>query len=224
MAYILYPDIIERHYLMKYLFFDIEGASPKLSTIATFGFVLTDTEFNVIERDDILMNPDSKYDWYVLKHLLSYTKAELSQKPKFNEHFMRIQALIEDNDTLVCGYSISNDLKYLNSECKRYDLPSLDFSFLDVQTLTDRFFESKNQIGIERAFSMLGIEDSILLHRSDEDALATMKVAKAVCEKNASSLTDLSKVFVCTGKNKNYSFTNDNAAQHSINMIHHNIA
>ena len=63
---------------MKYLFFDIEGACPKLSTIATFGYVLTDENFNVTAREDILMNPASKYDWYVLKHLLSYTKAELA--------------------------------------------------------------------------------------------------------------------------------------------------
>ena len=196
---------------MKYLFFDIEGACPKLSTIATFGYVLTDKNFNVLAREDILMNPDSKYDWYVVKHLLAYTKAELSKEPKFSEHHEKIKKLLEDGETVVCGYSIVNDLKYLNSECKRYSLPPLTFSFLDVQTLADKYFESKNQIGIERAYAMLEIEDEILLHRSDEDAFAAMKVAKKLCEKTGLSLTELSEKYTCTGKNHRYTFENHSA-------------
>ena len=147
---------------MKYLFFDIEGACPKLSTIATFGYALTDESFNVLAREDILMNPASRYDWYVVKNLLSYTKAELAKQPKFDAHYDKLKSLLEDGETIVCGYSIVNDLKYLNSECKRYSLPPLRFSFLDVQTLADKYFESKNQIGIERAYAML--ESMILLY------------------------------------------------------------
>jgi DNA polymerase III epsilon subunit-like protein len=198
---------------MKYLFFDIEGACPKLSTIATFGYALTDESFNVLAREDILMNPASKYDWYVLKNLLAYTKAELAKHPKFSEHYEKIKSLLEDSETIVCGFSIVNDLKYLNSECKRYSLPSFTFSFLDVQKLTDKYFESKNQIGIERAYAMLEITDEILLHRSDEDALAAMKVAKKLCEKTGLTLTELSEKYVCTGKNFLYTFENHSAPQ-----------
>jgi DNA polymerase III epsilon subunit-like protein len=198
---------------MKYLFFDIEGACPKLSTIATFGYALTDESFNVLAREDILMNPASKYDWYVLKNLLAYTKAELAKHPKFSEHYEKIKSLLEDSETIVCGFSIVNDLKYLNSECKRYSLPSFTFSFLDVQKLTDKYFESKNQIGIERAYAMLEITDEILLHRSDEDALAAMKVAKKLCEKTGLTLTALSEKYVCTGKNFLYTFENHSAPQ-----------
>ena len=200
---------------MKYLFFDIEGACPKLSTIATFGYALTDESFNVLAREDILMNPASRYDWYVLKNLLSYTKAELAKHPKFDAHYEKLKALLEDGETVVCGYSIVNDLKYLNSECKRYSLPPLRFSFLDVQTLADRYFESKNQIGIERAYAMLEINDEILLHRSDEDALAAMKVAKKLCEKTGLTLPELSQKYTCTGKNFQYTFEN-HSAPHTI--------
>lgn len=154
------------------------------------------------------MNPDSKYDWYVLKHLLSYTKAELAKHPKFNEHHKKIKSLLENEETIVCGYSIVNDLKYLNCECKRYSLPPLRFAFLDVQTLIDKYFESKNQIGIERAYAMLEIEDEILLHRSDEDALAAMKVAKRLCEKTGLTLPELTEKYTCTGKNFRYTFEN----------------
>ena len=198
---------------MKYLFFDIEGACPKLSTIATFGYALTDESFNVLAREDILMNPASRYDWYVLKNLLSYTKAELANHPKFDAHYGKLKSLLEDSETIVCGYSIVNDLKYLNSECKRYSLPPLCFSFMDVQTLADKYFESKNQIGIERAYAMLEITDEILLHRSDEDALAAMKVAKKLCEKTGLTLPELTEKYICTGKNFRYTFENHSAPQ-----------
>ena len=193
----------ERHD-MKYLFFDIEGACPKLSTIATFGYVLTDEDFSILAKEDILMNPNSKYDWYVLKNLLSYKKAELAKEPKFDFHYDKIKSLLEDKDTLVCGFSISNDLRYLNGECKRYSLPSLDFDYMDVQKITDIIFEIKNQTGIERAYALLDIKDEILLHRSDEDALAAMKVAKKICEIKSSSLSNLISVYQCTGKNHAY--------------------
>jgi DNA polymerase III epsilon subunit-like protein len=157
------------------------------------------------------MNPASRYDWYVLKNLLSYTKAELAKQPKFDAHYDKLKSLLEDSETVVCGYSIVNDLKYLNSECKRYSLPPLTFSFLDVQTLADRYFESKNQIGIERAYAMLEINDEILLHRSDEDALAAMKVAKKLCEKTGLTLPELSAKYTCTGKNFRYTFENHSA-------------
>lgn len=189
---------------MKYLFFDIEGACPKLSTIATFGYVVTDEDFVVSVREDILMNPDSKYDWYVVKNLLSYTKAQLAAEPKFDFHYNKIKNLLEDKETLVCGFSIANDLKYLNSECRRYFLPSITFRYMDVQTLADKFFESKNQIGIERAYAMLEIDDKILLHRSDEDALAAMKVAKKICSIKGTNLLELAKIYDCTGKNSGY--------------------
>ncbi len=187
--------------LMKYLFFDIEGACPKLGTIATFGYVITDENFRVSEREDILMNPNSKYDWYVLKNLLSYTKAQLAAEPKFDFHYKNLKRLLEDKDTLVCGFSISNDLKYLNSECRRYSLPPIIFRYIDIQTLTDKIFESRNQIGIERAYALLGIEDKILLHRSDEDALAAMKVAEKICSLKGLSLSELAERYACTGKN-----------------------
>lgn len=187
---------------MKYLFFDIEGACPKLSTIATFGYVLTDEDLGVIAREDILMNPNSKYDWYVVKNLLSYTKAQLAAEPKFNFHYGKIKELLEDEDILVCGFSITNDLKYLNSECRRYSLPPLLFRYTDIQTIADKFFDSKNQIGIERAYAMLEIEDKILLHRSDEDAFAAMKVAKKLCNIKEMNLFALAKAYGCIGKNE----------------------
>ena len=43
----------------KYLFFDIESIDRKSRFTCTFGYVLVDKDFNVIESDDILINPNA---------------------------------------------------------------------------------------------------------------------------------------------------------------------
>ena len=48
---------------MKYVFFDIECACvfKSVAKICAFGYVLTDEQFNVLEREDILLNPKGKF-------------------------------------------------------------------------------------------------------------------------------------------------------------------
>ena len=44
---------------MDYLFFDIEASEGK--SICSFGYVLTDDELNIKEKNDILINPKSVF-------------------------------------------------------------------------------------------------------------------------------------------------------------------
>lgn len=74
----------------KYLFFDIESIDRKSRFICTFGYVLIDENFNIIESDDILINPNViEYDWYVLKNMFYYTKEDALASPTF-EHFLNV--------------------------------------------------------------------------------------------------------------------------------------
>lgn len=41
---------------MRYLFFDIECCNGR--DICEFGYVITDTEFNVLEKNDFTINPE----------------------------------------------------------------------------------------------------------------------------------------------------------------------
>lgn len=58
---------------MNYLFYDIECANSFGGTgkICSFGYVLTNENFEVITEDDVLINPNDKWDWYVLKNMRS---------------------------------------------------------------------------------------------------------------------------------------------------------
>ena len=48
---------------MKYLFFDIECASVFKNTakICAFGYCLTDEDFHILEKEDILVNPQGGF-------------------------------------------------------------------------------------------------------------------------------------------------------------------
>ena len=52
--------------MMKYLFFDLEYASQKggTSKICEFGYVVTDENFNILEKDNLIINPNIyRYEW-----------------------------------------------------------------------------------------------------------------------------------------------------------------
>ena len=63
---------------MKYLFFDIECANcfNNIGKICEFGYVMTDEKFKVLDKNLILINPNTKFDWYVAKNLLAHSKKQ----------------------------------------------------------------------------------------------------------------------------------------------------
>ena len=60
---------------MNYLFFDVESIDLKHETICSFGYILTDENFNMIENDDLLINPNLKknqFDKWSIDKILKY--------------------------------------------------------------------------------------------------------------------------------------------------------
>ncbi len=190
---------------MKYLFFDIECANPRFNSICTFGYVLTDEDFTVLDKRDILINPETSYDKYVVKNILHYSTELLNAQMPFPCFFDEIRDMMSDNDTVVFGFSISNDIRFLNETCIRYRLPSLTYTFYDVQRLFGQYAKVTDQAGIEKAFELLLLGKPDGVHRSDEDAYATMLILKAlVKESNMSSVAFLVKHPDCSGTNDNF--------------------
>ena len=95
---------------LKYLFFDIECANCQGSQgkIFSFGYLVTDRDFNfLVPPTDILMNPDSHFEPYVLNKILSYPMEQIKSSPEFPEHYERLKALLEDPDTMVVGFAVA---------------------------------------------------------------------------------------------------------------------
>ena len=203
---------------MKYLFFDIECSvvSKTAAKICAFGYCLADEKFQILEKEDILINPQGSFHLTDRKGtqglVLPYQYGEFKKYPTFSEKAEKIYGLLQDPDTLVAGHATMNDVKYLNLESKRFSLPSFCFSFADTQ------FVYMNKIGdFSRQFALGTIAASLgvdcVPHRAVDDAYATMKVAEAMCKEEGLSFAGLLEKYQITlGKIENYEITQNTSA------------
>ena len=200
---------------MKYLFFDIECSvvSKTAAKICAFGYCLTDEKFNILEKEDLLINPQGGFHLTDRKGtqglVLPYEYANFKKYPTFTEYKEKIYGLLQDPDVLVVGHAVMNDVKYLNLESKRFHLPSFAFRFADTQFLyMNRIQDFSRQFGLGTIAEILGVE--FVAHRAVDDAYATMRIAKALCDAEGEgvTLTDLLEKYQITlGEIKDYEIT-----------------
>ena len=194
---------------MKYLFFDIECAvvSKTAAKICAFGYCLTDENFQILEKEDLLINPQGGFHLTDRKGeqglVLPYKYEEFKKYPVFTQRADKIYALLQDVDTLVIGHAVMNDVKYLNLESKRFSLPPLAFNFADTQFVyMNKIGEFSRQFGLKSIAQELGVE--FVEHRAVDDAYATMKVAEAMCKAENLSFTKLLEKYEITpGRTEN---------------------
>ncbi|MDE7158602.1 MAG: 3'-5' exonuclease [Clostridiales bacterium] len=195
---------------MKYVFFDIECACvfKNVAKICAFGYVVTDEKFNVLEREDILMNPKGKFHLTDRKGkeglVLPYEYEDFKKYAPFPAAYRRIKELLEQKDAIVLGHATLNDVNYLNLETKRYKLPSFKFEFHDTQFFymnTEKCFT--RQYGLGAMASELGVE--FTPHRAVDDAYATMRVCEALCKRENTDVVGLiARYRIRAGKVVNY--------------------
>lgn len=179
---------------MKYLFFDVECGNcyNKTGKICSFGYVLTDDKFNVIKKDDILINHDDVWDKYVKEHIIQYNIKIFKNKPKFNEVFDEIKSLMMNDETICFGFDCNNDMKYLNDECERYHLEKLMPKLFDIQDIQKVLNGDKNGMGLVKLVELYNINyDQFVAHNSRDDAEMSMLVLIGICKKYLLSLEQL---------------------------------
>ncbi len=203
---------------MKYLFFDIECSvvSKKAAKICAFGYCLTDEKFHILEKEDILINPQGGFHLTDRKGeqglVLPYEYAGFKKYPTFPEKAKKIYALLQDTDTLVVGHASMNDVKYLNLESRRFSLPSFEFAFADTQFLyMNKIGEFSRQFGLGAIAQSLGVD--FVAHRAVDDAYATMRVAEAMCKEAGCSLIELlARYQITLGRICDYEITQTTSA------------
>ncbi len=185
---------------MNYLFFDIECANcfEGKGKICSFGYVKIDENFNVLEQKDILINPKSKF------HLgkpgtdegitLAYPKEEFLKAPKFDEMYETIRNLLQDENQVVFGHSVGNDLKFIISDCERYKKEKFYIKTYDTQVIYRQMRDLKNDTGLEKLCDEYKIEKEAL-HRSDYDAYITMQVLKNICKERNCGINEIIEEF-----------------------------
>lgn len=198
---------------MKLVFFDIEcaGVHKTYAKICVFGYVVCDENFNILEKEDILINPRGRFELTDRKGekgiTLPYEYSEFKKQPSFPAVYERIKNLLEDKNSYVFGHAVLNDVKYLNLETRRFKLPSFNFRFNDSQLI---FMTYKNdfshQFGLESIAENLGVE--FTPHRAADDAYATMRIVEAMCKVNNCNFEELLKLYkITSGKIENYNIT-----------------
>lgn len=206
---------------MKYLFFDIECAVvfKNVAKICAFGYCLTDEQFNIIEKNDILINPQGRFHLTDRKGrrglVLPYEYDEFKTYPVFPKVVKKIRAMLQDKDTLVAGHATQNDVKYLNLECGRFSLASFEFEYTDTQFLYMNVKKDfSRQFGLGSIVENLGVE--FVAHKAVDDAYATMRVAQELCKAEGLSLPEmLNKYQITNGKISNYEITPCESVAHT---------
>lgn len=167
---------------MRYLFFDIECSDG--THICTFGYVLTDSNFNVLDKQDLLINPEAPFNVgnraFDRKITLAYPPSVFRRQPTFAERYDEIHALLTAEDTLVCGHAVENDVGFLLTACRRYGLDLPGFRYVDSQKLYRKAKGDANDKALEKIMEELQIEGGTL-HKSDDDALCSMLTVRALC-------------------------------------------
>ncbi len=184
---------------MNLVFFDIECASvhKTIAKICAFGYVVCDEQFNIIEKRDILINPKGGFHLTDRKGEhgleLPYDYGEFKKHPPFTEEYPFIKQLLEDKNNLIFGHAILNDVKYLDLETIRFNLPPFNFEFLDSQIMyMTSVGDFTRQFGLEYITADLNVK--FTQHCAADDAYATMKVVEELCAKHKTDVFGLEKV------------------------------
>ena len=133
---------------MRYLFFDIECCNGW--NVCSFGYVVTNELFEIIEKDDIVMNPEAKFNVGRRDIELAYSEREFFLKP-FPEFYDRIKQLLELPHQKIFGHSVDNDARYIRNVCERYDMPYINFRFYDTQVMYKDFANYNKKLSLTKS-------------------------------------------------------------------------
>ena len=193
---------------MKYLAFDIEAANGyQLSSICSIGIVIADERFNIISRENIWINPKTKYNLNGTRQNvgidLHLDKKLLDSSPDFSRVYGRIKSLLESDEYSVLGHAVDADVRMLNAACVRYKLPCINFEFFCSQLLYRLYKDDKDVKSLSKIAAEIGVEFN--QHNSEEDAYATMMTLKFLTEDSGLTADGLlDKYRIRKGVNKNF--------------------
>ena len=184
---------------MRYLFFDLEFASTRdnVRKICEFGYVVTDEDFDLIEKGNMIIDPvikRSEWDRYVIKKILTRPVDEYLTHPDFPSYYGEIKRLFGSAD-FVLGHSVDSDVRAVNDECKRFSLPAIDFDFYDIKRYYKKLTNGENDTGLAKMLDELNIPRADGEHDAGIDAYNTMLAAKGMLASCGMSLGRLIDAF-----------------------------
>lgn len=182
---------------MEYVFFDTEFIPHKDigAKLCSFGYVVCNEGFDILEKDDIIINPG--IDIENVGTLITdgfkyaYPYAVFSGGESFSEVYQRIKSLLTREDAVVIGHSAVCDVCCLMKDIEFYGLSPFDFLYLDIQKMHSYFANSK-KLSLSKLCGIYGVL-MLCEHKSDDDAEMTAMVCKRICERYMTSPKKMTK-------------------------------
>ena len=206
----------------KYLFFDIECSNGY--NICSFGYCIVNEKMKIIEKKDIVINPESTF---VLgqkgkraKIELAYPEEYFYKQDTFPSFYGKIKKLLSQSGYKVIGHSIQSDIYFLAFACRRYHLQSIKIDGYDTQKIYKEYSKSSQVASLERILTALEIDlDNLTLHKSSDDAHATFLVLRELCYLENKSLDELLSSYEGCKVNGNIIISNVNTQKKYIGLF-----
>ena len=185
---------------MEYVVIDTESCTGRSDdgSLCSIGYAICDENFNVLQKEDLLINPLPKRfsvgDKKNAKRTgvtFSYTVEEFRRAPRFNEIYNKVKEIFTDRT--VIGFSMANDVKYLNNACDSFNLPRIEYFFYDVQFIYQLLFPDETSVGLKTLNEKYKIE--YVEHRSDEDAVGSLILLKKFLDNLGFSFDEVIKKY-----------------------------
>lgn len=185
---------------MEYLVIDTESCTGRADdgSLCSLGYAVCDENLNVIKQEDVLINPlpkrffiGDKKNFKRTGIEFAYTVDEFRKAPRFNLHYSKIAQLFKGR--IILGFSMSNDVKYLNDACDKFDLPRIEYKYYDIQFIYQLLHPEETSVGLKTLNEKYGIE--YLAHRSDEDAVGSVLLLKKFLESDGLTFAEVVKKY-----------------------------
>lgn len=180
----------------SFVFFDCECANTfdGVGKICSLGYVVCDDDLNIIESEDVVMNPECDFDWYLLSGKgdckLAYSKDYFRTKPNFESYYKDIKKLLTTGNRFIAGFAVGHDVGFVNDACERYEEPYIQFRAFDLERYLERKYEKKQKL-VEWAEEFGVNVAKFQSHKSEDDAIMTMLCLKAECMKTGLSVEQI---------------------------------
>ena len=180
----------------SFVFFDCECANTfdGIGKMCSFGYVIADDELNMIEHEDVVINPECDFDWYLFSKKggcqLAYSKDYFRAKPNFESYYKNIKKLLTTGNRYIVGFAVSNDVGFVNNACERYQLPYIQFRAFDIEKYLEKKYQKKQKL-VEWAEEFCVNVAKYHSHKSEDDAIMTMLCLKAECAKSGKTVEEI---------------------------------
>lgn len=181
---------------MNYLFFDTECAQGR-GGICEFGYILLDSDFNVIKAENLLINPHLVFDDYGHHKAgiyFAYSKDEYYSAPDIMDRYDQIAQLLSDKNNMVIGFATDSDAKFLIHDLDRFDLPHVNFVFWDVLKIYKMAGGRDNNLKLDILYSETGGEE-LMHHEALSDTKMTIEVFKKILTDHNLTTADIIRDF-----------------------------